>query len=124
MILRPGHVALFAALAALSACSTSGYCLKHQDYQDAQSVPALSSPDNLKVPSSTSALRIPDEPATKVAYGSVDADGSAVCLDKPPGVRVKFVDGEGNPESKDDKPGFWGRLFGRKPPETPPPDES
>lgn len=78
------------AAAALSGCAVSSYCEGEQDYQKAQSVPALKSPEGLTLPESPSALRIPRPPANPVPYGETykdeDGDERVACLDKPPAM--------------------------------------
>jgi len=74
----------------LAGCAANSYCEDEHDYQNATSVPVIQSADGLQVKESSTALKIPPEPETKVPYGqrSVDADGDEVvsCLDQPPAL--------------------------------------
>lgn len=70
----------------LAACSTNSYCLVEQDYQKARVVPELRSAEGLTIPNSPSALRLPPEPTNPEAFGTADAEGAGVCLDKPPAM--------------------------------------
>ncbi len=78
--------ALLGALV-LSACAGER-CLKEQPYAHARSVPVLQPVDGLKVPESSSALRIPPPPAEPEPFGRKvrNAKGKQVveCLDEPP----------------------------------------
>ena len=79
---------LLVACCALSGCGASAYCLTKQDYQSAESVPELRPAEGLVVPNSPSAMRLPPAPTQQVPFGSRAADGSGVCLDKPPTLKI------------------------------------
>ena len=74
------------ACVAMSACSVNNYCLVELDYQKAEPVPELHGTDELAMPQSPSALRLPPQPQTKVPFGQRAEDGTGVCLDRPPTV--------------------------------------
>ena len=78
------RVACLLSCAVLSACSVNSYCLVEQDYQKAQVVPELQPVDDLEIPLSPSALRLPEVPADPAPFGQRAEDGSGVCLDRPP----------------------------------------
>lgn len=82
------RIVTLTAVAWLSGCAASSYCLGEQEYQRAPSVPEFKPVAGLKVPQSEGALRIPPAPANTVPYGEIrtDEDGDEVvqCLDKPP----------------------------------------
>lgn len=82
------HLLVCAVALGTSACATSRYCIGDQPYQNAQTIPALEGTEGLNIPSSQTALVIPDPPAERVPYGEVvvdeDGDKRARCLDRPP----------------------------------------
>lgn len=75
---------LGASVLVLSACGANRYCVIDQPYQSAATVPELKPVEGLSLPQSPSALRLPAAPAERVPFGTLDADGMGVCLDKPP----------------------------------------
>jgi hypothetical protein len=75
---------LLVSLSGVAACTTNSYCLVDQDYQKAEIVPELQPVEGLAIPASPSALRLPDRPATAVAFGHKNEEGDGVCLDRPP----------------------------------------
>jgi hypothetical protein len=84
--------ALVSACSLLAACSTNSYCLADQDYQKAQVVPELRSAEGLELPESPSALRLPPPPSKPEPFGVRTADGTGLCLDKPPAMSQPPVD--------------------------------
>lgn len=78
----------------LVACTGGRYCLKPQDYQQAETLPPIVPTGELVLPTSTAALAIPAAPASSVPFGRVDENDEPVCLDQPPRVKVHFVEAE------------------------------
>ncbi|HUS25486.1 MAG TPA: hypothetical protein VM369_11105 [Candidatus Binatia bacterium] len=80
--------ALGAAMLLASGCAANGYCTGEFAYQKAGSVPPLKNAQGLKLPESSSALKIPPPPAQTTPYAQTvkDADGddAVACLDQPP----------------------------------------
>jgi len=77
------------ALCSVCLCGCAGSrCLGDQPYSHAPSIPPLKSAENLKVPESSSALKIPPAPANPVPFGekvkNEKGDEEVQCLDKPP----------------------------------------
>jgi len=79
------------ALLLLSACGgVSRHCVGELDYQTAQTLPPPGQVDNLTVPESPSALRIPPPPQDPVPFAREVADPEnpaktrVDCLDIPP----------------------------------------
>ena len=68
----------------LGGCASNRYCVGEQDYEKAQTLPPLKSVEGLRLPETAAALRIPPPPAVQVPFGTEDADGNGVCLDRPP----------------------------------------
>ncbi len=81
MLLRSFFVV---ACCSLSACSINSYCLADQDYQRAQIAPEMKSVKGLSLPTTGSALRLPEAPENSEPFGVESEDGTGVCLDKPP----------------------------------------
>lgn len=77
---------IFSGALALQGCAANRYCIGEQPYQRAEDRPMLVAIDGLKLPESTNALRIPAQPPATVPFGTRDAKGDGVCLDKPPGM--------------------------------------
>lgn len=73
---------------ALAACSSTSYCEDQQDYERSGSVPPLKTGEEVKLPQSEAALKIPPRPESQVAYGepyiNAEGDSDVRCLDKPP----------------------------------------
>ena len=97
---------LLATLSSVAACSTNSYCLAEQDYQKANVVPEIQPVEGLAVPASPSALRLPERPASEVAFGNKDAKGDGVCLDQPPKMPApeRGVEVEGTGGAEKEKP--------------------
>jgi hypothetical protein len=80
--------AVLVPLATLAGCAASSYCEGQLDYQTARSVPVPQAVQELRIPESENALRIPPPPENEVPYGDTvsreDGDEVVVCLDKPP----------------------------------------
>ena len=96
---------VFSVVASLgiTACTSNNYCLVDQDYQKAEIVPELRPVDGLAIPASPSALRLPERPGTAVPFGTKNAEGDGVCLDKPPEM-VRPDRGTSAPEVEVEKP--------------------
>ena len=62
--------------------------------------------EGLAVPASPSALRLPERPASEVAFGNKDAKGDGVCLDQPPKMPApeRGVEVEGTGGAEKEKP--------------------
>lgn len=67
-----------------SGCASNRYCLAEQDYQQAENLQPIQPAPGLSLPESAAALRIPPPPAKVVPFGTRDAEGNGVCLDRPP----------------------------------------
>ncbi|MGQ0530821.1 MAG: hypothetical protein ACT4PG_13655 [Panacagrimonas sp.] len=93
------RLVLLMACCGLSGCGVSAYCLVKQDYQSAEVVPELRPADGLAIPNSPSAMRLPPKPAQTVPFGTRAEDGSGVCLDKPPRLKVVPAAAETSTES-------------------------
>lgn len=76
------------AILGLSGCATTSYCIDEQKYQQAQSVPPIKGTEDMQLPESPSALRIPPPTENPVAFGEIykeeDGDERVRCLDTPP----------------------------------------
>lgn len=72
---------------ALSACAGNRYCLSEQEYQKAENLQPIQPVEGLALPESASALRIPPPPAEVVPFGTRNAEGDGVCLDRPPPLK-------------------------------------
>lgn len=74
----------------LAGCASGGHCVGDFEYQKAGNLPAAAPVDGLKPMDSSSALRIPPEPAQKTPYAETypdpeDPEEQKVrCLDVPP----------------------------------------
>lgn len=79
-----------AATTLLSACSGTPDCLKQPGYADARTLPALSAPPGLKVPSSDAEMVVPDVRNGPVAayaqppVGTEQDNPQSRCLTAPP----------------------------------------
>ena len=77
-----------AAVLGSSGCAVSSYCKGVQSYQKTQSVAPLNPVDGLKLPESSTVLKIPAAPEKSVAYGETykdeKGDEHIRCLDTPP----------------------------------------
>lgn len=79
-----------AALALLSGCASGTKCVANDSYQDAKAFPPLKNPAGLQVPSSESALEIPDVSGGPIGQYDATPEGmdsdnhKAKCLTTPP----------------------------------------
>lgn len=80
------RILLLAACVGASSCGINSYCLSEQAYQRAHSVPEMKPVAGLSLPTTGSALRLPEAPSQPVPFGREAEDGSGVCLDKPPSI--------------------------------------
>jgi hypothetical protein len=84
------RILFLSLLLAVGGCTANGYCKGEFAYQKAASVPAIKGADGLKLPDSSSALKVPPPPAKSVGYAETvkDKDGDDViaCLDAPPAM--------------------------------------
>ncbi len=83
------RIALILLMSQLAACATNSYCLRDQDYQIAQVAPELKPVDELRLPTTGSALRLPPPPENPQPFGVATEEGDGVCLDKPPRLVIK-----------------------------------
>lgn len=89
---RVCDIAILTAVAALTACSSNRYCEGPQPYESARSIPPLVGTENLKIPSSTTALKVPPAKGESLSFGYVVQDPSKPgktrieCLDQPPPI--------------------------------------
>lgn len=67
-----------------SACGVNTYCLTDQPYQRAQIAPEMKPVEGLSLPTTGSALRLPEAPENPKPFGVKNEEGAGVCLDKPP----------------------------------------
>jgi hypothetical protein len=78
----------------LAGCATGGHCVGEFDYQKAENLPPAKPVAGLRQSDSGAALRIPPEPAQKVAYAEYYPDPEnpekqkVRCLDVPPRLEV------------------------------------
>ncbi len=81
-------------LGALAGCVTNGYCARAQPYEDARSVPLLKGAGDLRIPESSTAMKVPDTTAQDVPFGAKVPDPARPnhtryqCLDQPPPLKV------------------------------------
>jgi hypothetical protein len=74
----------------VSACANHAYCERKPQYYGAASVPPIQGAGNLKVPESPTAMRVPPQPPSELAFGTRVPDPkhpgrhSVQCLDQPP----------------------------------------
>jgi len=80
-------------LSALSACSANRYCARSQSYDRATSIPPLVGTDTLHVPTTTTALKVPESKVSDpLTFGYVTPDPErpgktkVECLDRPPPI--------------------------------------
>jgi len=82
------RLVLLLAVVAISACSARAHCKGERPYQSADSVALAEEIDGVRVPRSSSALIIPDEPAEGPPYAEHYEDEKGRerirCLDEPP----------------------------------------
>lgn len=85
-------VVLLLALAGmtLAGCASNQYCLNHQKYESAKSIPPLHGTGNLQIPVSAGALQVPAVNAKHVPFGQKvqksQGKTTVVCLDQPPAM--------------------------------------
>jgi hypothetical protein len=78
------------AVLLLSGCAAGGHCVGNFPYQQAELAPQLQPVDDIQVPESSAALRVPPPPQQVVPYAMVTEDPSrpgrsrVSCLDVPP----------------------------------------
>jgi len=89
-IFRLALPGLAAATLLFAGCAENRYCAKPQDYERAESIPAIHAVDNLKVVPSPDAYLIPAVPDNPVPFGQKvpvpgkPGDTQWACLDQPP----------------------------------------
>lgn len=84
---------LMVALSSLAAgCSTTSYCSGPQPYESAASITPLVAPEGMRIPTPSTALKVPDVKTESVTYGFYAADPAKpgkkrmFCLDQPPAL--------------------------------------
>ncbi|MGQ0698746.1 MAG: hypothetical protein ACT4PZ_10950 [Panacagrimonas sp.] len=82
------RVVLLLVCCGLAACGANSYCLVPQEYQNARIVPELRAAEGLEVPESPSALRLPKPPTNPEPFGRKAEDGTGLCLDRPPPLKL------------------------------------
>lgn len=81
---------LILAALVLGGCANNRYCLEHQPYEGASSIPPLQSADGLTVPQPAGALSVPplSAKAPRIPFGRKVKSGKnserVACLDQPP----------------------------------------
>lgn len=87
---------LMVALSSLVAgCSTTSYCSGPQPYETATTITPIVAPEGLRIPTPSTALKVPDAKADSVTYGFYAADPAKpgkkrmYCLDQPPGLTLQ-----------------------------------
>lgn len=89
---RAGTLIALATVTVLSACSNTRYCTRPQPYATAPSIPPLVGTDNLRIPTSNTALKVPEARGESLSFGYVVTDPAkpgktkAECLDQPPPI--------------------------------------
>jgi uncharacterized lipoprotein len=89
-LFRP--LALIAAVAVLSGCSSTSYCAKPQPYENALSIPPIVVPEGMTLPAPSTALKVPETKAQSLTYGFYAPDPAnknkkrIYCLDQPPPI--------------------------------------
>jgi len=91
MMIRPFLIA--AAVSLLAGCKTTSYCEGVQPYQNAPSIPPVTSVQGLTVPNSRTALHVPENVSGQpVGYSFLAPDPKRKgktklrCLDQPPPI--------------------------------------
>lgn len=77
---------------ALSACQANRYCARPQAYESAPSIPPLVGSDTLRIPTTPTALKVPDAKGDSLTFGYGVPDPAhpgksrIECLDRPPPI--------------------------------------
>ncbi|GAC1623212.1 MAG: hypothetical protein NVS9B10_08030 [Nevskia sp.] len=83
---------IIACVASLSACAANRRCARPQAYENAPSIPPLVGTDTLKVPVTSTALKVPEAKGESLTFGYVTPDPArpgktkVECLDLPPPI--------------------------------------
>ncbi len=92
LMIRTSSLAVLIAALSLPACTVNRYCSKPQPYETAPSIPALVGTDTLRVPTTSTALKVPEAKGDSLTFGYVTPDPARPgktkleCLDKPPPI--------------------------------------
>lgn len=82
-----------AAATLLSGCATT-YCSSAQPYETAKSIPPIVAPEGMRIPTPSTALKVPEVKTESVTYGFYGPDSAKpgkkrmYCLDQPPSLKV------------------------------------
>lgn len=93
LTLKSGLLLAVAALA--SGCAANSYCASPQPYESAQSIPPIVAPDGMRIPTPSTALKVPEAKTESVTYGFYGPDASKpgkkrlYCLDQPPALKLQ-----------------------------------
>ncbi|WP_022975309.1 hypothetical protein [Nevskia ramosa] len=84
---------LMVALSSLAAgCSTTSYCSGPQPYESAASITPIVAPEGMRIPTPSTALKVPEAKTESVTYGFYAPDPAKpgkkrmFCLDQPPAL--------------------------------------
>ncbi len=87
---------LMVALSSLAAgCSATSYCSGPQPYETAASITPIVAPEGMRIPTPSTALKVPEAKIESVTYGFYATDPAKpskkrlFCLDQPPALTLQ-----------------------------------
>lgn len=87
---------LMLALSSLvSGCAVNSYCANPQPYETAASITPIVAPEGMRIPTPTTALKVPEAKTESVTYGFLAPDPAKPgkkrlhCLDQPPALSAQ-----------------------------------
>ncbi len=79
----------------VSGCAVNSYCAGPQPYETAASITPIVAPEGMRIPTPTTALKVPEAKTESVTYGFLAPDPSKpgkkrlLCLDQPPALTAQ-----------------------------------
>ncbi len=90
MLIR--SLSLIAVIASIAACSSTRYCAREQSYEKSVSIPPIVAPEGLKLPATSTALKVPEPRGESLSFAYLTPDpakpgkNKVQCLDQPPPI--------------------------------------
>ncbi len=85
-------VAVIVCVVFITGCAANRRCARAQPYENAPSIPPLVGTDTLKIPVTTTALKVPEAKGESLTFGYMTPDAAkpgktkVECLDLPPPI--------------------------------------